>query len=221
MSGLARISQAWQLVESMRMARSAEPLVWLCVCDSGFWWDASGGPGSPAAAALADLGRGAPLWNLVTDSPGVPTGPGRTNYHGQNVASAAGAAVGNSLGSAGSGGTVARMAYFYDDRTAETAKRAMVRCTQWGIPFVVYSGEFDSVELFFGTSAWNDTFNWAADNGTIMFAAAGNKNRNLPDDAVQRPATRTPRTLTVGATNVDGTKASFSSWGSSVNVCAS
>ena len=45
MSGLARISQAWQLVESMRMVRSAEPLVWLCVCDSGFWWDASGGPG--------------------------------------------------------------------------------------------------------------------------------------------------------------------------------
>jgi hypothetical protein len=220
MSGLARISQAWQLVESMRMVRSAEPLVWLCVCDSGFWWDASGGPGSPAAAALADLGRGAPLWNLVTDSQGVPTGPGRTNYHGQNVASAAGAAVGNSLGSAGSGGTVARIAYFNDDRTAETAKRAMVRCTQWGIPFVVYSGEFDSVELFFGTSAWNDTFNWAADNGTIMFAAAGNKNRNLPDDAVQRPATRTPRTLTVGATNVDGTKWSLSSWGSSVNVWA-
>lgn len=76
------------------------------------------------------------------------------------------------------------------------------------------------MELFFGTSAWNDTFNWAADNGTIMFAAAGNENRNLPDDAVQRPATRTPRTLTVGATNVDGTKASFSSWGSSVNLWA-
>lgn len=220
MSGPARISQAWHLVESMRMARSAEPLVWLCVCDSGFWWDASGGPGTAAAAALADLGTGAPLWNLVTDSAGIPTGPGRTNFHGQSVASAAGAAVGNSLGSAGSGGTVARIAYFFDDRTAETAKRAMVRCTQWGIPFVIYSGEFTSVELFFGTSSWNDTFNWAADNGTIMFAAAGNANRNLPDDAVQRPATRTPRTLTVGATNADGTKAGFSSWGSSVNVWA-
>jgi len=96
----------------------------------------------------------------------------------------------------------------------------MVRCTQWGIPIVVYAGEFSSTEAFFGTSAWDDTFNWAADNGTIMFAAAGNNNRNLPDDAVQRPATRTPRTLTVGATNVDGTKASFSSWGSSVNVWA-
>jgi Subtilase family len=163
---------------------------------------------------------GAPWWNLVTDSSGIPAGPGRTNYHGQRVASAAGAAVGNNLGSAGSGGTVARIAYFHDDRTADTAKRAMVRCTQWGIPFVVYSGEFVSVEFFFGTSAWNDTFNWAADNGTIMFAAAGNENRHLPDDAVQRPATRTPRALTVGATNADGTKASFSSWGTSVDVWA-
>lgn len=134
MSGLARISQAWQLVESMRIVRSTESLVWICVCDSGFWWDATGGAGTPAAAALADLGSGAPLWNLVTDSGGVPSGPGRTNYHGQSVASAAGAAVGNDLGSAGSGGTVARIAYFYDDRTAETAKRAMVRCAQWGNP---------------------------------------------------------------------------------------
>ena len=220
MGGLARISQAWHLVESMRLVRSAEPLVWVCVCDSGFWWDASGGSGTPAAAALADLGVGAPRWNLVTDSAGVPTGPGRSSYHGQNVASAAGAAVGNSAGSAGSGGSVARIAYFYDDRTAETAKRAMVRCTQWGIPFVVYSGGFESVELFFGTSAWNDTFNWAADHGTIMFAASGNKNLHLPDDVVRRPATRTPRTLTVGATKVDGTKANFSNWGSSVNVWA-
>jgi len=220
MSGPARISQAWHLLESMRQARSAEPLVWICVCDSGFWWDANAGAGAPAAAALADLGAGAPQWNLVSDSQGIPPGPGRKNYHGQKVASAAGAAVGNSLGSAGSGGTVARIAYFFDDRTAETAKRAIVRCAQWGIPFVVYSGSFTSTEAFFGTSAWNDTFNWAADNGTIMFASAGNDNLHLPDDAVQRPATRTPRTLTVGGTNPDGTKWGDSSWGSSVNVWA-
>ena len=213
-----------ELVESMRMVRSAESLVWLCVCDSGFWWDAADEetPAHPPAAALADLGRGAPLWNLVTDSQGVPTGPGRTNYHGQNVTAArSGRSGGQRPGSAGSGGTVApnRLLLRWN-HAAETTSEPSSGCTQWGIPFVVYSGEFDSVELFFGTSAWNDTFNWAADNGTIMFAAAGKHNRNLPDDAVQRPATRTPRTLTVGATNVDGTKASFFSWGSSVNVWA-
>ncbi|AXJ09948.1 S8 family serine peptidase [Arthrobacter sp. PM3] len=220
-SGPSRIADAWQLIETLRLARSAGGgPVFMAIVDSGFWFDAPSTPGSGGAQALADLGTGLPRWNTVDDVAGIPTGPGRTTYHGTMVASSAAAAVGNVAGAAGSGGSVARACYFYDDRSADSAKTAMIRCTQWGIPFVVYSGGFTSVEFFFGTSAWNDTFNWAADNGVLMIASAGNDNISLPDDSVLRPATRTPRALTVGALNDDGTKAGFSNYGSSVGLWA-
>lgn len=221
MTGRSRIADAWQLIETLRLTRSASGgPVFVAVVDSGFWWDAPTGAGTPGAHTMADLGTGAPMWNAVDDVQGVPTGPGRSNWHGTKVASAAAAVVGNALGAAGSGGSVARACYFFDDRTADSAKLSMIRCTQWGIPFVVYAGGFTSVEFFFGTSAWNDTFTWAANNGTIMIASAGNDDISLPDDAVLRPATRTPRALTVGALNDDGTKASFSNHGSSVHLWA-
>lgn len=221
MAGRTRVAEAWQLIESLRITRSVSSTIFICVVDSGFWWDAPQTPaGSAGAQTFADIGPGGPQWNCVSDSQGIPTGAGRKNYHGTSVASVAGAVVGNNQAAAGSGGTVAHLCFFYDDRTADSAKTAMIRCTQWGIPIVNYSGTFTNVELFFGTSAWNDTFNWAADNGTIMIAAAGNDNISLPDDAVMRPASRTPRTLTVGALNDDGTKASFSNYGSSVNLWA-
>ena len=220
MTGAFRIADAWQLIETLRLSRSASGTIFIAVVDSGFWFDAPNTPGSGGAQTLADLGTGLIRWNTVDDVAGVPTGPGRTNWHGTMVASSAAASVGNTTGAAGSGGTVARVCYFYDDRSSDSAKTAMIRCAQWGIPLVVYSGGFTSTELFFGTSSWNDTFNWAADNGVLMVTSAGNDNLHLPDDAVLRPATRTPRTLTVGATNDDGTKASFSNHGSSVNLWA-
>ncbi|TCO62073.1 S8 family peptidase [Actinocrispum wychmicini] len=221
MTGRTRVAAAWQLIESMRIARSVSPVVFICIVDSGFWFDApQAPPDSAGAQTFADIGAGGPQWNAVSDSQGIPTGPGRTNYHGTSVAGVAGAVVGNKKAAAGSGGTVAHLCFFYDDRTADSAKTAMIRCAQWGIPIVNYSGTFTSIELFFGTSAWNDTFNWAADNGTIMFAAAGNDNISLPDDAVKRPASRTPRALTIGALNDDGTKAGFSNYGSSVDLWA-
>jgi subtilisin family serine protease len=220
MTDRTRVAEAWQLIETLRLTRSAGGVVFVCIVDSGFWFDAPQTPGSAGAQTVSDLGVGALRWNAVDDVAGIPTGPGRSTWHGTSVASVAAAVVGNSAGAAGSGGSVAVPCYFFDDRSADSAKTAMIRCTQWGIPFVVYSGGFTSVEFFFGTSAWNDTFNWAADNGTLMIASAGNDDISLPDDAVLRPATRTPRALTVGALNDDGTKASFSNHGSSVGLWA-
>lgn len=221
MTGRSRIADAWQLIETLKLTRFAGggPVL-IAVVDSGFWFDAPTTPGSGGAQTISDLGTGTLRWNTVDDTAGIPTGPGRSSYHGTMVASAAAAVVGNTAGAAGSGGSVARACYFYDDRTADSAKTAMIRCAQWGIPLVVYSGGFTSTELFFGTSAWNDTFNWAADNGVLMVASAGNDNIDLPDYSVLRPATRTPRTLTVGALNDDGTKAGFSNYGSSVQLWA-
>lgn len=219
-TGPSRIVEAWQLVETMRIEGSVNPVVFICVCDSGFWFDAiSTAAGSPEDHMLADLGTGLVRWNAVTDTGGVPTGPGRKQWHGTLVASAAAAAIGNRRGAAGSGGSVARVCYFYDDRSADSAEITMIRCTQWGIPFVVYSGGFRSVDPLLGVGAWSRTFNWAADNGTMMFAAAGNKGIQV-DNTFKRPATGTPRVLTVGATNADGTEATFSNWGASVDVWA-
>jgi hypothetical protein len=219
-TGRFRITDAWQLIETLRIARSTSTPSFVAIVDSGFWYDAPTTPGSPGEQTIADLGVGAPRWNVVNDNGNVPTGPGRKSWHGTKVASAAAAAIGNMMGAAGAGGSVARACYFHDDRSCDSAKLAMIRATQWGIPFVVYAGSFTSVELFFGTSAWNRTFDWAADNGTIMFASAGNDNIRLPDDSVLRPATRTPRVLTVGALNADGSKWKDSNHGSSVRIWA-
>ncbi|MDV7207916.1 S8 family serine peptidase, partial [Mycolicibacterium fortuitum] len=112
-----------------------------------------------------------------------------------------------------------RLCYFYDDRTADSAQTTMIRCTQWGIPFVVYSGWFRSADPLLGVGTWSRTFNWAADNGTMMFAAAGNETEKV-DNTFKRPATGTPRVVTVGATEADGTRATFSNWGAAVDIWA-
>ncbi len=221
MSGRFRIAQAWDLIGSLRFARSAGGLPFIAIVDSGFWFDAPTTPGSDGEASIRDLGTGGPRWNTVTDTGAIPSGPGRSNYHGTRVASAAAAAVGNNFGSAGSGGTVARLCYFHDDRSSDSAKTAMIRCAQWGIPFAVYSGGFSApIEFFFDSDSWNRTFDWAADNGVLMVASAGNAGDRLPDDDNYRPASRTPRVLTVGATNDDGTMAGFSNRGPSVQLWA-
>lgn len=219
-TGPSRIADAWQLVESMRIEGSVSPVVFLCVCDSGFWFNAtSTAANTPEDHMLADLGTGLLRWNAVTDTPGVPAGPGRKRWHGTLVASAAAAALGNRRGAAGSGGSVARVCYFYADRSADSALVTMIRCTQWGIPFVVYSGGFRAVDPLFGLGAWSRTFNWAADNGTMMFASAGNNHIHV-DNTLRWPTTGTPRVLTIGALNTDGTEASFSNWGTSVGLWA-
>jgi hypothetical protein len=223
MGGRFRIADAWQLIETLRMTRSVGGPVFICICDSGFWFDApTGVAGSPGAQTIADLGLGGPRWNAVDDVAGVPSGPGRTNWHGTSAASAAAAVVGNAAGAAGSGGTVAIPCYFFDDRSADATLTTMIRCTQWGIPFVNFSGAFSSLELFFDTDGWNDTFTWAADNGTLMIASAGNDDEEISDGGIiaRRPATLTPRAITVGAVNDDGTKASFSNWGAPVDLWA-
>ena len=213
-AGRTRMVQAWQLVDSVRQLRGTSP-VWIAVCDSGFWLDGAGAPVVAGGQPASDFGAGVLQWNLVNE--GQPVPGGTTSFHGNQVASAALAAVGNSAGAAGAGGTVASPAFFHTGRNAENAMRALKLCVWWGIDIINFSwGFWGQSEFWFDSDSWDDTFSWAADNDVISIAAAGNSSWNLPDDQNVRPATRTPRTLTVGWLNTDDTAHPNSNYGSSV-----
>ncbi len=189
----SRIADAWHLVESMRLMRSVSPIEFIGICDTGF---------DPAAAN--DIGAGLVNWNAVADAPGLPPNSG-TTFHGTEVASAAAAVVGNNVGAAGAGGTVAMPALFHGN-TVDAALTTIIRCTQWGIRIVNFSFghllDQDDIE-----DEWTDTFNWAADNGVLIVCAAPNENVNLSGDQGDFPSTVSSRAIAVGRLMEDDTKA--------------
>lgn len=216
--GRSRVADAWQLVESVRQVRGGTA-VWVAISDQGFWVDGSGTPLLGTGQTASDFGPGVLQWNLEAE--GSPLPSSMTSFHGNQVASAAVAAVGDGNGAAGSGGTIALPALFHSARTAERALRAARVAVWWGLDVLNFSwGFWGQSEFWFDTDTWDDTFNWAADNDVVVIAAAGNDNLDLPDDRNIRPATRTPRTLTIGSLLQDDTKRPSSNHGSSVNLWA-
>jgi hypothetical protein len=227
-AGRARVGAAWQLVEAFRRFRSVKPLVTVGILDGGFWLDGrtpAVAPGQPAS----DVGAGVMQLNLLDESVGA--GGGNPNkcggsyscpWHGNGVASIATAPVGNGLGAAGVGGTVAKPVLFKTELSISQVFRCLQVCLAWGVDVLNMSWTKTSWELVFPTSAWNNAFQFAADNRLILVAAAGNGNppQSLPDDDNPRPATRTPGTITVGALDPNGSAAGFSNYGSSVDIWA-
>ena len=230
-SGRSRITSAWQLVESYRQIRSLpESLVWVGVLDSGFWLDGAGRPFVPAGQAVSDLGGGVVQVNLLDESAsaggpsGLECGTGyHCPWHGNGVASAAVATVGNLAGAAGAGGTVARPALFKTDLSCDQIFRCLQLCLAWGVDVLNMSFSLERWELIFPTGSWDKAFGFASDNGLVLVAAAGNDDEELPGLNV-RPATRTPGVITVGALDVDAAsedytrKADFSNYGASLSV---
>lgn len=224
--GKSRIAQAWQLIESYRRMRNilSIPLVFVGILDGGFWLDASGVPVVPAGQPASDFGGGVLQVNLMGDSPAGDTNPNKCGdnscpWHGNAVASAAVAALGNNAGAAGSGGTVALPAFFRTQLDHDEIYRCLQTCAAWGIPVLNMSFTIHAWEAVFPTSNWNEAFQFAADNGVIVVAAAGNDGEELPDYNV-RPATRTPGVITVGALAGDYSAAGYSNYGSSVDIWA-
>ena len=219
--GRSRIADAWQLVESRRALGSVSPVVWIAVLDGGFWLDAAGVPmGQPS-----DFGGGVLQVNLIDEGANASgTNPNKCGdddcpWHGNHSASAAVAMVGNGIGAAGAGGTVARPAFFRSSLSASQVKRCLKYCTAWGLDILNMSFTIEVVEFFFDTSGWNDAFNFAIANGVVPIAAAGNEGSDIPDLNV-RPATRTPGAITVGAHDAAGNAEGYSNYGSSVTVWA-
>lgn len=225
--GKSRIAQAWQLIESYRRMRSMPSLqqVFVGILDGGFWLDGSGVPMVAAGQPASDFGAGVLQVNLLGEgSPAGDTNPNKCGdnscpWHGNGVASAALASLGNNSGAAGSGGTVALPAFFRTNLDHDQIYRCLQICAAWGIPVLNMSFTIHAWEAVFPTSNWNEAFQFAADNGVIVVAAAGNDGEELPDYNV-RPATRTPSVITVGALATDYSAAGYSNYGSSVDIWA-
>ncbi|MFC0624597.1 S8 family peptidase [Kribbella deserti] len=219
-AGRTRMVEAWQLMDSIQRMRS-NPFVVLAVLDNGFWLDATGAPNLAAGQTESDLGAGVMQLNLLAE--GTPAGGISPNngWHGNAVASAGAGLLNNAAGAAGSGGSVASPMLFRTDISVDQILRCVRMCAAWGLDVLNMSiGTWGQTELFFPTSSWDKTFQFAADNGVVMIAAAGNSTLDLPDDLNIRPATRTPGVLTVGALDAADNAAGFSNYGSSVNLWA-
>ncbi len=199
-TGRTRMVDAWQLVDSIRQVRGNR-FTMIGILDNGFWLDNRGVPMVTPTQAVSDFGGGFMQLNLQNETqPAGGMNPDGYAWHGNSVASAAAAAVNNSMGAAGSGGTVAFPIFFQTDISIDQILRCVRICTAWGIDVLNMSiGTWGQTELWFPTSIWDRTFQFAFDNGVVMIAAAGNNTLNLPDDENIRPATRTPGVLTVGA----------------------
>lgn len=225
-AGRTRMVEAWQLVDSFRQVKGGAP-VWVAICDTEFWLDAAGRPQVAPGQTRSDFGQGVLQWNLLNEGQpaGILSSTSASPFHGNRVASAALAAIGDRAGAAGSGGLVALPALFLGANRASDAIRAIELCVWWGIDVLNMSWGFwnpDSDE--FDEDTWVEKFNWGADNGLVCIAAAGPGGGNpvveLPDGLDVRPATRTPRTLTVGALDTNDQASPRSNFGSSVNLWA-
>lgn len=192
--------EAWQLTDSVRLVRG-DRFTSVGILDIGFWLDAVGQPVQPGGMP-SDIGNGVMSLNLmnnaVTPGGAAPTG---SPWHGNSVASVATAALGNGISSAGSGGSVAFRMLFQTSMDAEQVLFAVRTCAAWGVDVLNMSFGIDPDWLagFFWEHPWKETFQFAANNGVVMIAAAGNDGKRLPDEKTWLPATRTPGVLTVGA----------------------
>jgi hypothetical protein len=228
-TGRYRIAHAWQLVESVRAVRSLEPVVWVAIHDNGFWVDNNGIPFNGTGDTASDLGAGVLGINLMNEGTpasgqnNVPCGGSSCLWHGNQMASAATGMVGNSLGAAGSGGTVARPVFFKTNYSAAQALRCIQYCVAWGLDVLNMSWTMTISRGLFGyfslPDGWEQRFQFAHDHGLIMCAAAGNDGIELPENIVL-PATRTPGTITVGWLDTNDEAHSGSNHGSSVDIWA-
>jgi len=111
-------------------------------------------------------------------------------WHGNGVASAATATVGNFAGASGSGGTVANPVLFKTDASISQILQCLRVCLAWGVDVLnmSISINYGVAGIVFPKDSWENAFRFASDNGLIMIAAAGNEDKELPDYVI-RPAT--------------------------------
>jgi hypothetical protein len=222
----SRVCAAWQLVEAYRQVKAVKDPVTIAVLDGGFWLNGRT-PGVAPMQAASDFGGSIYQLNLLDEDVGAGgANPNKCDdgytcpWHGNAVASVAAARVDNGLGVAGVGGTVARPILLKSELSISQIIHAVNICFDWGVDVLNMSFAMSvDAEIWFPTQAWNSAFKFAADNGLIMVAAAGNGHSRLPDIHL-RPATRTPGTITVGALDINNNATTYSNYGPSVDIWA-
>jgi Subtilase family len=210
--------RAWQLVDAFRQLRTtAAPTTDVGILDAGFWLE-NGMPGAPPGRP-PEFPAPVLQWNLSAEGQhaGGWSATGGAAWHGQFTASLCVAPHDDGAGVAGAGGTIARPFLFKSIFTSEEVIRGVQLATAWGLDVMNMSFVIPESEIS-DESDFNDIFQWGADNGLVIVAAAGNHGRRLPDLDL-RPATRTPGVITVGA--LDGDVAwPCSNYGVSVDLWA-
>lgn len=215
--GTSRIARAWQLSAALDRVRAMRNPVFIGILDTGF------------SDAVTDYATG-PHFNLANEgASAIGPAPFGYRWHGTAVAGIAAARVDNSKGAAGAGGigvgpaaqALAMPFLFRTDITDEQIIRCLQCCVWWGIDVLNMSvgltanGLFSSVD-----SDWEETFQWASDQGLVMVASAGNNGAELPGLRIY-PATRSPGVITVGALDASGSASrADSNYGSSVDIWA-
>lgn len=224
--GAANFIEAWQLLDSYSTAKKPQE-VSLAVLDVGFWIPSLGSPTTnPGSASGPDLRI--PLIGLNVDdtkkSIGEPYSDPLRRWHGSAVASAAAGIINNNAGSVGAGGQVSFPLILLRGIFADGILLGLKLCAAWGVDVVNMSIGMD---LYLGAlpiAEWDKTVQFAADNGVVMVAAAGNdglqKVKGPTLGSTVYPA-GDPRVIGVGALGGDNlTAASFSNRGLLVDIWA-
>ena len=232
-TGPSNVAKAWQLFDAYARVRSVSSSVFLAIFDAGFALDGTGRPVGPNPDVTNFI-----QWNLNDEAQraGGANNEASKPWHGNTVLSVAAAPINNGRGAAGSAGVPSPFSgqpiivpcLFKTFRSFSEILRGLQLCVAWGIDVIniSFSIKYDAaiwadLDPGFPTTLWNRTFQFAADQGVVVFAGAGNDSADLPD-AYVLPATRTPGVITVGAldTASGDRSAGFSNYGSSVAIWA-
>lgn len=151
----------------------------------------------------------------VADNDNNPNPPNNTFDHGTHCAGIASAKTNNSTGIASIGFSCKLMAV---KATANSASASSVTNGYDGVVYAVAAGA-DVISMSWGgtgtSSIAQNVITWASQQGVVLVAAAGNSNTNT----MFYPAAYT-ECIAVAATNSNDTKASFSNYGTWVDISA-
>jgi serine protease len=151
----------------------------------------------------------------VADNDNNPNPPNNTFDHGTHCAGIADAKTNNSIGIAGMGYSCKLMCV---KATGNSASASSVTNGYDGVVYAVSAGA-DVISMSWGGTGTSTTaqnvITWANSQGVVLVAAAGNNNVNT----MFYPAGYT-ECIAVAATNSNDTKASFSNFGTWVDISA-
>jgi len=207
-----RVTDAWGLVD---LYGDANKRVFLCVLDAGF------SPNADSRSTTFQYNFMNNTYNAVGPNTIDCTG-GPCQWHGQQVFSVAGGLINNRFGNAGTGGQVVEPVLFATGLRRSKSARAVRTAIYWseqGARAGVINMSFASNCGFWcSMEGLDDALEEAANKGIIPIAAAGNDDEGVEDNDVV--PCKESGVICVGAIGPDKRRASFSNYGSRVDIWA-
>ncbi|MHB8765187.1 MAG: S8/S53 family peptidase [Deferrisomatales bacterium] len=213
------VTRAWQLMTSYGVAGQTD----VGIADNGFWLDGNGN------AMESDVGTDFAdhpwQWDFINGNDNasganeVKCGDTPCPWHGTGAASVATGLLDNGGGAAGTGGLVARPVLMKVGYTSLDTLAAIRTARQWGLDILSMSyGGICNADCDFYTTAVQVEVALAHATGVVLVAAAGN--HGVPLELFLVYPCELDHVICVGALRHDGTAASYSNWGSSVDIWA-